>query len=157
VCGAQLERPALLEGLGFLYEGNTLVVLKLDRVARSLRQLIDTIEMLKERSIGFRSLTESIDTSMPGGRLVFRIFFALAEFERSIIREDHSRIGGGPRPRPRRRTTANDDGAGRRRRHDATGQPRDLRDEVAGCHGVSVSALYKHIPAARSAGRGEET
>jgi len=105
--GAQRERPALKEAIAFLREGGTLVVWKLDRLARSLRQLIDTIEALEERGIGLRSLTESIDTTTSGGRLVFHIFGALAEFERSIIRERtvaglasaraRGRLGGRPR------------------------------------------------------------
>lgn len=67
--------------------GHTLVVWKLDRLARSVKQLIETVEGLDARGIGFRSLTETIDTTTPGGKLVFQIFGALAEFERSIIRE----------------------------------------------------------------------
>jgi len=67
--------------------GDTLVVWKLDRLARSLRQLMDTVEHLHARQIGFRSLTEAIDTTTPGGKLVFHIFGALAEFERSVIRK----------------------------------------------------------------------
>ena len=67
--------------------GDTLVVWRLDRLARSLKQLIETVEELDGRGVGFRSLTESIDTTTNGGRLIFHIFGALAEFERSIIRE----------------------------------------------------------------------
>ena len=66
---------------------DTLVVWKLDRLARSLKQLIETVEALGERGIGLRSLTESLDTTTSGGTLVFHLFAALAEFERSIIRE----------------------------------------------------------------------
>jgi DNA invertase Pin-like site-specific DNA recombinase len=64
-----------------------LVVWRLDRLGRSLRHLIDTVTSLQERGIGFKSLTESIDTTTSGGKLVFHIFGALAEFEREIIRE----------------------------------------------------------------------
>jgi DNA invertase Pin-like site-specific DNA recombinase len=67
--------------------GDTLVVWKLDRLAQSLRQLIETVEALEARRIGFHSLTEAIDTTTAGGKLVFHIFASLAEFERSIIRE----------------------------------------------------------------------
>jgi DNA invertase Pin-like site-specific DNA recombinase len=63
------------------------VVWKLDRLARSLKQLIETVEGLEQRKVGFRSLTEAIDTTTAGGRLVFQIFGALAEFERQVIRE----------------------------------------------------------------------
>ena len=78
-----LRRPAL----SFMRTGDTLVVWKLDRLARSLKQLMETVEDLSARGIGFRSLTEAIDTTTSGGRLVFHIFGALAEFERGIIRE----------------------------------------------------------------------
>jgi DNA invertase Pin-like site-specific DNA recombinase len=82
------------------------VVWKLDRLARSLKQLIETIERLATRDIGFRSLTEAIETATAGGRLVFHIFASLAEFERAIIRErtraglDAARARGRPGGRP---------------------------------------------------------
>ena len=68
-------------------QGDTLVVWKLDRLARSLKQLIETVEEFGARGIGLRSLTEAIDTTTAGGKLVFHIFAALAEFERGVIRE----------------------------------------------------------------------
>jgi DNA invertase Pin-like site-specific DNA recombinase len=70
-----------------LRPGDTLVVWKLGRLGRSLRYLVDTVTGLAERSIGFRSLQESIDTTTPGGKLVFHVFAALAEFERDLVRE----------------------------------------------------------------------
>ncbi len=70
-----------------LRRGDTLVVWRLDRLGRSLRHLIDTITTLAERGVGFKSLQENIDTTTSGGKLVFHIFGALAEFEREIIRE----------------------------------------------------------------------
>ena len=85
--GAQKNRPQLKEALSFLREGDTLVVWKLDRLARSLRQLIETVEDLHERGISFISLTENIDTTTPGGKMIFHVFGALAEFERELIRE----------------------------------------------------------------------
>jgi DNA invertase Pin-like site-specific DNA recombinase len=81
------DRPQLAAALGYLRSGDTLVVWRLDRLARSLRQLIATVEDLAERGIGLKSLMESIDTTTPGGRLTFHIMGALAEFERSLIRE----------------------------------------------------------------------
>lgn len=85
--GAQRDRPELKAALEYMRanEDDTLVVWKLDRLARSLRQLIDTVEELEKQRIGFKSLTESIDTTNSGGRLVFHIFGALAEFERGVI------------------------------------------------------------------------
>lgn len=85
--GAQRDRPELAAVLSHLRSGDVLVVWKLDRLARSVRQLVETIEDLSSRGIGFVSLTEAIDTTSPGGRLVFHVFGALAEFERELIRE----------------------------------------------------------------------
>jgi DNA invertase Pin-like site-specific DNA recombinase len=85
--GAVTDRPALREALEFARSGDTLIVWKLDRLARSMKQLIETIEKLRVRGIGFRSLTEALDTTTAQGRLVFHMFGALAEFERSLIRE----------------------------------------------------------------------
>jgi len=70
-----------------LRPGDTLVVWRLDRLGRSIRHLIDQLSELQDRGIEFRSLQENIDTSSPGGRLVFHIFASLAEFERDLIRE----------------------------------------------------------------------
>ena len=85
--GAKTERPGLQEALDFLREGDMLVVWRLDRLGRSLKHLLETVSTLEERGIGFRSLQESIDTTTSGGRLIFHIFGALAEFERNLIRE----------------------------------------------------------------------
>jgi DNA invertase Pin-like site-specific DNA recombinase len=85
--GALAARPALDQVLDQLRPGDTLVVWKLDRLGRSLRHLVDTIATLADRGVGFRSLQEAIDTTTPGGKVVFHIFAALAEFERDLIRE----------------------------------------------------------------------
>jgi DNA invertase Pin-like site-specific DNA recombinase len=105
--GTKEERKGLTEALSHLREGDTLVVWRLDRLGRSLRHLIDTITALDERGVGFKSLTENIDTTTSGGKLVFHIFGALAEFEREIIRErtqaglqsarSRGKIGGRPK------------------------------------------------------------
>lgn len=87
VSGTKAERKGLTEALSHLRKGDTLVVWRLDRLGRSLRHLIDTVTDLQERGIGFKSLQESIDTTTSGGKLVFHIFGALAEFEREIIKE----------------------------------------------------------------------
>src|SRR4051794_3282584 len=87
VSGTKATRPGLTEALSHLRSGDTLVVWRLDRLGRSLRHLIDTITDLQERGVGFKSLTENIDTTTSGGRLDFNIFASLAEFEREIIRE----------------------------------------------------------------------
>src|SRR5438067_795339 len=85
--GAKTERPGLTQALEHLRTGDTLVVWRLDRLGRSLRHLIDTLTDLDQRGIGFKSLTENIDTTTSGGRLVFHLFGSLAEFERDLIRE----------------------------------------------------------------------
>lgn len=85
--GAQRDRPQLTAALDWMRDGDTLAVWRIDRLARSIRQLLDTVENLEDRGIGFRSLTEAIDTTTSGGRLVFHIFGALAEFERNLISE----------------------------------------------------------------------
>jgi DNA invertase Pin-like site-specific DNA recombinase len=77
----------LLKAIEFLRPGDALVVYKLDRLARSVRQLVETVEALGQRGIGFVSVTESIDTTSPGGRLIFHVISAIAEFERDLIKE----------------------------------------------------------------------
>src|SRR5919205_451060 len=85
--GAQAERKGLIDALSYVRAGDTLVVWKLDRLGRSLKDLITRITELNDRKIGFKSLTENIDTTTSGGKLIFHIFGALAEFERDIIKE----------------------------------------------------------------------
>ena len=154
--GAQRDRPELQAALRYIRKGDTLVVWKLDRLARSIKQLIETVEALGEEGIGFRSLTEAIDTTTNGGRLVFHIFAALAEFERSIIRE--RTIAGLEAARAR----------GRKGGRPPALSPKDLaaakamlRDpditvsEIARRLGVVPSTLYRHLPKARSAAAGD--
>ncbi len=85
--GAKTDRPGLAEALAYLRTGDTLVVWKLERLVRSMGHLIEKIVELAARGIGFRSLTENIDTTTPGGMLVFNIFGSLAQSERDLIRE----------------------------------------------------------------------
>jgi DNA invertase Pin-like site-specific DNA recombinase len=87
ISGAKDNRPGLDAALDHLRPGDTLVVWRLDRLGRSLKDLLIIIEDLNIRSIGFKSLTESIDTTTSGGKLIFSIFGAIAEFERQLIRE----------------------------------------------------------------------
>ena len=105
--GSKTDRPGLDDALRQLREGDSLVVWKLDRLGRSLRHLIDLITALNQNGVFFKSLRESIDTSSSGGKLIFHVFGALAEFERDLIRERtlaglaaaraRGRIGGRPR------------------------------------------------------------
>jgi DNA invertase Pin-like site-specific DNA recombinase len=85
--GAKVDRPGLAAALDFVREGDVLTVWKLDRLGRSLPHLIETVSALEARSVGFRSLTEEINTTTPGGRLIFHVFGALGQFERDLIRE----------------------------------------------------------------------
>ncbi len=87
ISGAKAERPGLQKALDYMRKGDTLVVWRLDRLGRSLKHLIDLMTKLEERDIGFKSLTEQLDTTTPGGRLIFHLFASLAEFERDLIRE----------------------------------------------------------------------
>jgi DNA invertase Pin-like site-specific DNA recombinase len=87
ITGLKQERKGLDQALSHLREGDTFVVWRLDRLGRSLKHLIETITALQSQDIGFKSLTENIDTSTATGQLVFHIFGALAEFERNLIKE----------------------------------------------------------------------
>ena len=107
ISGSTTERHGLDEALSYVREGDTLVVWRLDRLGRSLKHLIETITQLNTKKIGFKSITENIDTTTSGGKLVFHIFGALAEFERDIIKErtnaglqaarSRGRLGGRPK------------------------------------------------------------
>jgi DNA invertase Pin-like site-specific DNA recombinase len=85
--GAKADRTGLKAALDYARDGDVLIVWKLDRLGRSLRHLIETITALEKRGVGFRSLTEAIDTTTPGGRLVFHLFGALGQFERDLMQE----------------------------------------------------------------------
>ena len=87
ISSSHAHRPALAAVLAHLRSGDTLIVWKLDRLGRSLKELIELITELSKRQVHFKSLTENIDTSTPTGQLVFHIFCALAEFERAVIRQ----------------------------------------------------------------------
>lgn len=148
--GAQRDRPELAKALDYIREGDVLCVWKLDRLARSLRQLLETGEALAERGIGLRSLTEAIDTTTPGGRLVFHVFGALAEFERNLIRErtlaglENARRMGRRGGRPRAMSEA-DVAAARALLTD----PDITVESVAKRLGVSPATLYRHLPGGR--------
>lgn len=101
------NRQGLAEAISFAREGDVIVVWRLDRLGRSLKYLIETINYLDEKKIGFKSITENIDTQTPGGKLIFHIFGALAEFERELIRArtkaglEAARVRGRKGGRPR--------------------------------------------------------
>ncbi len=85
--GARDDRPGLQACLAYLRPGDTLVVWKLDRLGRSLPHLLQIITDLREKGVGFRSLTEQMDTTTPHGELLFHLFGALAQYERALTRE----------------------------------------------------------------------
>lgn len=149
--GASTDRSQLASALDYLREGDTLVVWKLDRLARSIRQLIETVDRLERSKIGFRSLTEAIDTTTPSGKLVFHIFGALTEFERSIIRE--RTIAGLAAAKARGRRGGRPIKLGDQQLFAAKALLRDgslTIAEVANQLGVSDATLYKYIPHPRS-------
>jgi len=149
--GAARDRPELAKALDYLRAGDVLVVWKLDRLARSLRQLLETVETLESCKIGFQSLTEGMDTTSPGGRLLFQVCGALAEFERGLIRERTLAGLEAARARGRR-------GGRKRGMTDADikaaklllADPETTAATVAKRFGVSVPTLYRHIPKARA-------
>jgi DNA invertase Pin-like site-specific DNA recombinase len=152
--GAQRDRPELKAALEFMRENgeDVLVVWRLDRLARSLGQLIETVKDLKGRGFGFKSLNDPVDTTTPGGVLVFHIFGAMAEFERSIIRErtlaglDDARARGrkGGRPRALSSKALAEAKA-------MLSDPNITVEQVARRFNVALATLYRHLPGGRAA------
>ena len=151
--GSKAERKGLDEALAYLRPGDTLVVWKLDRAGRSLMHLIELLKSLKERGIEFISLTEQIDTTTPGGKLIFHLMGALAEFERDLIRERtnaglaaakaRGRVGG----RPRKLKTNGKVALARRMFAD---QSHSI-PEICAALGISRATLYRYVRAAKEA------
>src|SRR5512132_3180420 len=148
--GARADRPVLEQLLDQLRPGDTLVVWKLDRLGRSLRHLVDTVAGLADYEIGCRSLQEAIDTTTPGGQLVFHVFAALAEFERDLIRERTSAGLAAARARGRQGG----------RPSVLTGHKLQLAEEmyrsgqytvsaIATTLGVSRASVYRHLETSR--------
>lgn len=143
--GATASRPQLTDLLTHLRPGDSLVVWRLDRLGRSLPHLLETVEVLQDRGVELTSLTEAIDTSTSGGKLIFSIFGAIAEFERNLIRERtqvgltaaraRGKVGG----RPPKMTPAK------------IRQAKRMRDtgmhltEIAEVLGVGRTTLYRHL------------
>lgn len=142
--GGRDDRPNLAHAIAFAREDDVIVVWKLDRLGRSISHLISCMKELEARKIGFRSLTESIDTTTPTGRLVFHLFAALSEFELSILRQRtragleaaraRGRIGGRP-------AKMNEEGV----RHAKKLMQDTSAAKVAQLLGVSRATLYRHL------------
>ena len=149
--GGKVQRSGLDRALELLRPGDTLVVWRLDRLGRTLRHLIELIGELEGQGIGFRSITEAIDTTSPGGTLVFHIFGALAEFERNLIRERTMAGLAAARARGRR--------GGRRHKLDARRRALAVElyrgrkhtvVEICEMVGVSKPTLYAYVREASS-------
>jgi DNA invertase Pin-like site-specific DNA recombinase len=145
--GKNAEREELWKALDYLREGDTLVVPSLDRLGRSLQDLISIVAGLRKRGIGFRSLHEALDTTTPGGRLVFHVFAALAEFIRELIVEgtreglDAARARGQRLGRPPAMTPEQI-----RHARDLLTHPGNSISSIARLLGVSRSTIYKYVP-----------
>lgn len=149
ISGVRVERPGLTRALEMLREGDTLVVWKLDRLGRSVKQLVDMVGELYKRGIQFKSLTDAIDTGTPAGRFFFHVMASLAEMERELIIE-RTRAGldaakqlgrkGGRKPKM---TSSKVESA---KKLLASGiPPRDVAKDL----GVSVPTLYRWLPASK--------
>nr|WP_245775494.1 recombinase family protein [Nonomuraea wenchangensis] len=145
--GKNVERDELRKALDYLRAGDTLVVPSLDRLGRSLQDLISIVAELRKRGIGFRSLHEALDTTTPGGRLVFHVFAALAEFIRELIvegtreglqaaRARGQRLGRPPAMTPEQIRHA----------RDLLTHPGNTVSSIARLLGVSRSTIYKYVP-----------
>lgn len=144
--GSKFERQGLEQLLAFVRSGDTVIVWKLDRLGRSLKDLIETLNLLKDRGIDFISLTEHIDTTTPGGKLIFHLMGALAEFERDLIRERtnaglaatraRGRVGGRPRKLATRKVAL-------ARRLFA--EKNHSIDDICSTLGISRSTLYRYV------------
>jgi DNA invertase Pin-like site-specific DNA recombinase len=145
--GRDADRPELQACLAYLRAGDTLVVPSLDRLSRSLQDLITLVTELRRRRIGFRSLHEALDTTTPGGRLVFHVFAALAEFIRELIVEGTReglaaarargvRLGRPPAMTPEQVRHA----------RDLFSRPNNTVSSIARLLNVSRSTIYKYVP-----------
>jgi DNA invertase Pin-like site-specific DNA recombinase len=145
--GSNFERKGLEHLLAFARSGDTVIVWKLDRLGRSLKDLIETLNLLKDQGVDFISLTEHIDTTTPGGKLIFHLMGALAEFERDLIRERtnaglaaarvRGRIGG----RPRKLATNGKVALAQRLFADK----KHAIDDICSTLGISRSTFYRYV------------
>ena len=148
--GAKAERPGLHQALQYARAGDTIVVWRLDRLSRSLKDLIEMVTLLESKGIGLKSLQEAIDTSSSSGKLIFHIFGALAEFERNLIRErtqaglQAARARGRKGGRPK--SLSKDKQALAVKLYD---EKEHTVDQICEMMGISKPTLYKYIKAAK--------
>ncbi len=146
VSSIKTKRPGLDEALAYLREGDVLVVWRLDRLGRSLKHLIETANLLEEQGVGLQSLQEAIDTTTSGGKLIFHIFGALAEFERNLIRErtqaglEAARARGRRGGRPKSLDTKK-----RELLYRLYDEKKNSIQEICDLMGVSKSTLYAYL------------
>jgi DNA invertase Pin-like site-specific DNA recombinase len=153
ITGSKFERKGLEQLLAFVQSGDTVIVWKLDRLGRSLKDLIETLNFLDNRGVDFISLTEHIDTTTPGGKLIFHLMGALAEFERDLIRERtnaglaaaraRGRVGG----RPRKLSTNGKVALAQRLFADK----KHSIDDICSTLGISRSTFYRYVREAKKA------
>jgi DNA invertase Pin-like site-specific DNA recombinase len=144
--GAKSDREGLVEAIGFMRAGDTLIVWKLDRLGRSLPHLIATARELESKGIGFRSVQEAIDTTTPAGKLFFHMVGALAEFERDIIRErtkagllsarQRGRLGGRPSVVDEKKI---------RQAKAMLADSKNTAADICATLGISRATLYRHV------------
>lgn len=150
VSGSTSSHSGLDEALDYVREGDTLVVWKLDRLGRSLKHLIETINILNEEGIAFRSLQENMDTSTSGGKLIFHVFGALAEFEREMIQERtqaglsaaraRGRLGGRPKVMDTTQVSM---------AKSLMKDPNYSTEDICNTLGVSRATLYRYLQKAK--------
>lgn len=151
ISGAKAERPGLQQALQYARAGDAIVVWRLDRLSRSLKDLIEMVTLLKSKDIGLKSLQEAIDTSSSSGKLIFHIFGALAEFERNLTRErtqaglQAARARGRKGGRPKALNRDKQDLAVKLYK-----EKKHTVDQICEMMGVSKPTLYKYIEAAKS-------
>lgn len=152
--GKDTLRPELFAAFDYVRPGDTLVVLSLDRLGRSLADLISLVGELRRKGVGFRSLHEAIDTTTPGGRLIFHVFAALAEFIRELIVEGTREGLAAARARGQKlgRPHALSPDQIRQARALLT-RPDETVSSIARLLGVSRSTVYKHVPELGDGGR----
>ncbi|WTD22776.1 recombinase family protein [Streptomyces hirsutus] len=145
--GKNAEREELWKALDYLREGDTLVVPSLDRLGRSMQDLIATVSSLRKHGVGFTSLHEALDTTTPGGRLVFHVFAVLAEFIRELIMQgtneglDAARARGARLGRPLAMTDEQV-----RHARDLLARPENTVTSIAKLFGVSRNTIYNYVP-----------